>query len=340
MSVEICRWKHGFQFAYSVTYDEGFVDLLEHALPIHQKYGIPGHLVMVAGQLGQLRDVPSSTYDGLRRHLSAQQLRDLISAGWSVGDHSMTHGDLNVDAFNEVVISKRVLEDAIGQPVNVFHLPGANFSYAPAARYIKEAGFLAVFFADDRVNPPDPDLMCLSRTLMYVNEGKPWTPLYSPFPREYDPYHRLHEVSEAGGWLVDVTHAVEPNPLALWKDVTPEVLDARFDCLRQVGAGQEWATEPEEIVDYIIMRRACAVRDVALGDNGLMFDLECGEVPGQLKHKEVSFTARLEKGVSTAPLVLVDGQEDAVSVDRWGEDGVTFTCQPGKVQSVVIRWAE
>jgi len=338
MIAEICRWKGGREFAYSVTYDEGFEDLLEYALPVHQKYDVPGHLVMVAGQLGQLRNVPSSTYDGLRHHLSAQQLRFLISDGWSVGDHSMTHGDLNVDTFNEVVTSKKVLEDAIGQAVNVFHLPGANFSYAPAARFIEDAGFLAVFFADDRINSPDPDLMCLSRTLLYVAEGKPLAPLYSPFPRMYDPYHRLHEVSEAGGWLVDVTHAVEPDPLARWKDVTPEVLDTRFSCLRQVGAGKEWAAEPEEIIDYIIMRRACAVKETSLDENGLTFDLECREVPAQLKHRQVSLTARLEKTLPAAPLVLLDGREDAVSVDCWTEDQITFTCQPDRAQRVEIRW--
>ena len=201
-SVRICPWKHGYPWVYSITYDEGFVELLEYALPIHHRYGVPGHVAMVAGQLGEVRHVPSSTYDGKYRHLGARQLRDLIAEGWSVGDHSMTHGDLSVDTYVEVVKSKGTLEQAIGRPVTLFHLPGADFSFAPAARYLMEAGFLAVFFGDDRVNSPDPDLLGLSRTLLYVEEGKPKYPLYDAFPRVYDPYHRLHEARESGGWII------------------------------------------------------------------------------------------------------------------------------------------
>ena len=338
MTVGLCRWKHGCTFAYSITYDEGFEELLAHALPIHEKHGVPGHLVMVAGQLGQVRNVPSSTYDGVRTHLSSQQLRFLISRGWSVGDHSMTHGDLNVDTFNEVVTSKRVLEDAVGDRVNVFHLPGANFSYAPGARYIKSAGFLGVFFADDRINPDSPDLFCLSRCLIYVAEGKPLSPLYSPFPRAFDPYHRLHEVMDAGGWLVDVTHSVEPQPLAPWKDVTPDVLDSRFACLRQVGAGGEWAAEPEEVIDYIIMRRSCCVTDVVSAHDCASFRLARGAVPAAVKKREISVEVTLPKRLTTAPSVFVDGLELSPVKQNLRDDRYVFTMVPSQEQQVEVRW--
>jgi len=338
MSVEICRWKHGLAFAYSITYDEGFAGLIDHALPIHQKYGVPGHLVMVAGQLGQLRDVPSSTYHNLRRHLSPRQLRELIQEGWSVGDHSMTHGDLNVDTHSEIILSKNLIEEAIGQTVTVFHLPGADFSFAPAARYLEEAGFLAVFFADDRLNSYDPDLFALSRTLLYVVEGQPTCPLYSPFPRAYDPYHRLHEALDTGGWVVDITHAVEPEPLALWKDTTPDILDARFDCLRRVGNGREWAAEPEEIVDYVLTRRAASVLDVETEGNHLRFRLELAGIPGPVKCREISVTARLSTGASRIPTVLIDGEATA-TVDGFLGDAVTFTWQASCGQFVELDWS-
>jgi len=337
MSVEVCRWKHGMAFAYSITYDEGFADLIQHALPIHQKHGVPGHLVMVAGQLGQVRNVPSSTYHDLRRHLSAQQLRDLIQQGWSVGDHSMTHGDMNIDPHTEVVTSKKLIEEAIGQTVNVFHLPGADFSFAPAARYLEDAGFLAVFFGDDRLNSHDPNLFALSRTLLYVIEGQPTCPLYNPFPRVYDPYHRLHEALDAGGWVVDITHAVEPEPLALWKDSTPDILDARFDCLRRVGDGQEWAAEPEEIVDYILTRRAASVHDVHKGAERLSFRLELGGIPEPVKCREISVTTQLSTAASSPPTVWVDGKTDA-TIDRFTGDELTFTWQAKTGQLIELKW--
>lgn len=332
MNVEICRWKGGCTFAYSITYDEGFEDLLAHALPVHRRYGIPGHLVMVAGQLGQIRRVPSSTYDGLYRHLSGSQLRELLQEGWSVGDHSLTHGDLNQDPFGEVITSKRILEEAIGEPVNLFHLPGADFSYAPAARLIDQAGFLAVFFCDDRVNESDPDLMSLGRCLVYVREGQPWHALYDLFPRVYDPYHRLHEARASGGWLIDVTHLVAPDPPALWKDTTPALLEARFDCLRRVGAGAEWAAEPKEIVDYILMRRATTLEPAPAPDS---FRVHLGPTPAAVNHREISLAIEMA-GAAGWPRAWLDGEALSVIDGPTGQAVCTFRPRDGALLTLGV----
>ena len=84
-----------------------------------------------------------------------------------------------------------------------------------------------------------------------------------------DPYHRLHEARATAGWLVDITHLVAPDPPAPWKDATPELLAERFACLRRVGAGAEWAAEPEEIVDYTLMRRATSIEPLPGAEPGL-----------------------------------------------------------------------
>ncbi len=320
MNLRLCPWKHGRQFAYSITYDEAFEDLLAHALPIHRRYSIPGHLVAVAGQLGEIRHVPSSTYSGKCRHLSGAQMCALIAEGWSVGDHSLTHGDLNDDPFGEVIESKRVLEQAIGQAVNLFHLPGADYSFAPAARYLEEAGFLAVFFADDRVNDRDPELFGLSRTLVYVTEGQPFAPLYDPFPRDYDPYHRLHEALACGGWIVDITHLVSPEPIAPWKDTTPEILAARFACVRSVGADREWTAEPEEVVDYIIMRRAAALEIQAQDGRRGVYRLALGAVSPAVKCRELSATVDrpgAQMMVDGRPVARLDHGDERHPVFTW-----------------------
>ena len=54
--VDICRWLNDAPFAYSMTYDEGTVDALANALPIHEKFGFPGHVDVVSGQLGRQRN--------------------------------------------------------------------------------------------------------------------------------------------------------------------------------------------------------------------------------------------------------------------------------------------
>jgi hypothetical protein len=271
--------------------------------------------------------------------MSAGQLRDLMQEGWSVGNHSMTHGDLNRDTYTEVVVSNKVLEEAIGQPVTLFHLPGADFSFAPAARYLDEAGILAVFFADDRVNSYAPDLLGLGRTLLYVVEGEPMCSLYDPFPRVYDPYHRLHEALDAGGWIVDYTHSIEPEPLALWKDGTPEILESRFDCLRRVGNGREWAAEPEEVVDYILMRRAASIKSVQGEVDHLKFRLELGHVPAGVKCREISVRAQLDATLTHPPVVVVDGEPRA-TIDNFTANTLVFTWPAKSGQWVELYWKE
>ena len=69
-------WPQGKSWVYSITYDEGCQLLLEHALPVHRKYRVPGHVALVASQIGVPRNVPGSSYDGMMI-LSAHELRAL-----------------------------------------------------------------------------------------------------------------------------------------------------------------------------------------------------------------------------------------------------------------------
>ena len=55
-------WKDGKRWVYSITYDEGCQALLEHAAPVHRRYGVPGHVALVASQVGVPRNVPGSSF--------------------------------------------------------------------------------------------------------------------------------------------------------------------------------------------------------------------------------------------------------------------------------------
>ena len=62
MKIIVCNWKYGKDWVYSITYDEGLVDLHKFAIPMHKEFGIPGHVEMVAGQLGEIRNLGQSSY--------------------------------------------------------------------------------------------------------------------------------------------------------------------------------------------------------------------------------------------------------------------------------------
>jgi len=248
-------WKDGKRWVYSITYDEGCKALLDHALPVHQEFGIPGHVALVASQVGVPRNVPGSSYDGMMI-LSAEQIRMLVKEGWGVSCHGMTHSAITAEnAEYEVVESRKVLEEALGLPdfgelsraVTVFCVPGSNDSY-PAALAVA-ADYRAIMTIYDDINTEQTDLMRLCRCPLH-SETPP--PFYSAF----DPYKRLHQAMDAGGWVIDYCHCPMPGkPIHPWKDCTLEQLAERFETVLRVGADDVWLAEPNEVVDYLVNRR-------------------------------------------------------------------------------------
>jgi peptidoglycan/xylan/chitin deacetylase (PgdA/CDA1 family) len=242
-------WKDGKRWVYSITYDEGCQPLLDHAVPIHRKYGIPGHVALLASQVGVLRNVPGSSYDGMMI-LSRDELDMLAQEGWGVSCHGMTHTGISAEnARYEVVEAKDLLEETLGRPVPIFCVPNTNDSYPAARDVAAEAGYTAIMTITDMVNPPEQDLLNLGRVPLHT-EYPP------PFFSKFDPYKRIHQAIDMGGWIIDYCHCPTPGvPIHPWKDCTSEQLEERFATVRRVGGDDVWLAEPNEVVDYILSNR-------------------------------------------------------------------------------------
>ena len=107
---------------------------------------------------------------------------------------------------------------------------------------------------EDRLNynHVDEDLNALGRAAMYTVESTV-LPL-----RVYDPYWRLHQAWDTGGWLVDSARVVSDNPANPERNITPALLAERFEKVAEVG--DVWRATPDEVIDYILMRRAAHPR--------------------------------------------------------------------------------
>ncbi|MBI2302208.1 MAG: polysaccharide deacetylase family protein [Armatimonadetes bacterium] len=243
-------WPHGKRWVYSMTYDEGCAALLDNAVPVHRRHGIPGHVALVASQVGVPRNVPGSSYDGMMI-LSKEQIHALRAEGWGVSCHSLTHAGVTVEnGPTEVVQSRRVLEAALDLPVPIFCIPGNNDGYPGARAFAAEASYQAILGIWDRVNAPDADLLCLGRVPIHVEYPPPF---YSVF----DPYKRIHQAIDMGGWIIDYCHCPLPGrAIHPWKDCTLEQLDERFATVRRVGGDDVWLAEPNDVVAHLLAERA------------------------------------------------------------------------------------
>jgi peptidoglycan/xylan/chitin deacetylase (PgdA/CDA1 family) len=125
----------------ALTFDDGYADYLEHALPILQRHGMSSTLYAVAGRIGG-----SNEWDeGPRlRLMDAGQLRRVAAAGQEVGSHTMTHPHLagaGADTLAaEIGGSRTVLQDLLQTDIRSFCYPYGEFDDA-AADAVQAAGY-------------------------------------------------------------------------------------------------------------------------------------------------------------------------------------------------------
>jgi len=118
-----------------LTFDDGFANLLEHAAPLLSELGFRATIFVVSGRCGQTNDWPNQAPDIPRLPLlSWSELAQMVTAGFEMGAHSVTHRPLTeitqAEAEREIVESKETIEQRMGRPVNTFAYPFGVFSRA------------------------------------------------------------------------------------------------------------------------------------------------------------------------------------------------------------------
>jgi peptidoglycan/xylan/chitin deacetylase (PgdA/CDA1 family) len=124
-----------------ITFDDGYVSVLEAALPELRRHGFTATMFIVSGRLGG-----SNEWDeGPRWPLvSAGQVGELAAAGMEIGSHSTTHVRLaGLDAGQlkaQLGESKASLAELTGAPVRGFAYPYGSMD-AAARLAVRDAGY-------------------------------------------------------------------------------------------------------------------------------------------------------------------------------------------------------
>lgn len=131
-----------------LTFDDGFVSVLDRALPALSAAGLSAIVFAAAAHLGGTgANVSAPRALWSRRLLDGHGLRDAHAAGLEIGSHAMTHVPLTSlplgAARQEIRKSRDVLEEAIGAPVRSFAYPFGDRSspLADCVRQTYDAGF-------------------------------------------------------------------------------------------------------------------------------------------------------------------------------------------------------
>lgn len=112
-----------------LTFDDGTLDAYATALPLLQKRAQRATFFIVAGFVAadpQHRRVEVSRY-GLRSFMIWPEVKGMRDAGMEIGSHSVHHPRLTTlpraEMHDEVFLSKKMLEQGLGQPVEFFAYP-------------------------------------------------------------------------------------------------------------------------------------------------------------------------------------------------------------------------
>ena len=145
----------------AVTFDDGFENVFENALPELQARRIPSTWFIVSGALGKYPHWPTGRWSSAKSEkvLSAEQLRNLPVDLVAIGSHAVSHRALTKldegDAGRELAESRGMLEGILGRSVTLFSFPfGAMNSHL--VECCRKSGYERVFSTSPELALSDP----------------------------------------------------------------------------------------------------------------------------------------------------------------------------------------
>lgn len=149
----------------ALTFDDGYADNADVAVPLLERHGFPGTIFLVSSRLGGVNDWTTEPALGGRALLSTEQAAALRSRGIDFGAHTCTHRDLTaagVPVTDEVASSRRNLEIALGEPPPTFAYPYGRVDDR-AVDAVREAGFESACTTDPRLAQVHDDPLLVPR---------------------------------------------------------------------------------------------------------------------------------------------------------------------------------
>jgi len=159
--------------AVLITFDDGYRDNLENALPVLRRYGYPAVVFVPIGFLDDGRPLPHEEplrLLGIRNEtVGWDELAVLEAGGVRIESHGIGHRPLSelepAEATREIAISKLRLEERLGREVDAFaFVKGSLADYRPEhASLVAQAGYSLAFTSVSGANGPGSDRFRLRR---------------------------------------------------------------------------------------------------------------------------------------------------------------------------------
>lgn len=142
--VTLCEAMTSDESSVVITFDDGYLDNFQEAVPLLQKYGLPAIIYLTADFVDQKASHPRYKSNE-RLHMDWSEVRELQAGGLiSFGSHTCTHPMLSelsdAQSRAEIIDSKHRLEDKLGTVVKSFAYPNGNYGQREV-ELVEQAGY-------------------------------------------------------------------------------------------------------------------------------------------------------------------------------------------------------
>jgi peptidoglycan/xylan/chitin deacetylase (PgdA/CDA1 family) len=150
-----------------VTFDDAHASVLEHALPVMERLGLPGTMFVPTDHPGPRRPLDwvgndawlGTEHEDELRCMGWDDLRGLAAQGWEIGSHTCAHVDLvgcdDERLADELTRSRLDVEREIGAPCRSIAYPfGVHDDRV--ARAVRDCGYLFAASIGRGPTPPFP----------------------------------------------------------------------------------------------------------------------------------------------------------------------------------------
>ncbi len=147
-----------------ITFDDGYADFHEHALPLLDRHGYTATVFVTTGWLDDAGPYAAGSPPG--RMLSWAQTAELAAAGVLIGAHGHSHAQLDQlggpSLREELHRSRELLQDRLGRPVRTMAYP-YGYSSARVRREVRAAGYTAACAVANAVMTESADPYAMPR---------------------------------------------------------------------------------------------------------------------------------------------------------------------------------
>ncbi len=166
----------------AITFDDGYEETYTNAWPLLKRFGFPSTVFVTPGEVG------------LPGFATWTQVREMAVDGVTIGNHTMHHTYLPLakdEALTEELVdSKRIIEEQTGRPVRLMSYPIGG--YTPRAQEIvRGAGYLAAC-TTNRGQRRGMDLFAIRRIKINDPDANPLL-LAAKLSGYYDVFRRLRQ---------------------------------------------------------------------------------------------------------------------------------------------------